>query len=65
VNVFRRFALMRHWIRDLGIPIDQLIDPDDGQHLHQSELCTAFVAQALDGLIADAVKRGTPIPPTS
>jgi hypothetical protein len=65
VNVFRRFALMRHWIRDLGVPIDQLIDSTDPQHLHQSELCTAFVAQALDVLIADAVKRGTPIPPTS
>jgi hypothetical protein len=65
VNVFRRFALMRHWIRDLGIPIDQLIDSTDQQHLHQSELCTAFVAQALDVLIADAVKRGTPIPPMS
>jgi hypothetical protein len=65
VNVFRRFALMRHWIKDLGVPIDQLIDSTDGQHLHQSELCTAFVAQALDVLIADAVKRGTPIPPTS
>jgi hypothetical protein len=65
VNVFRRFALMRHWIRDLSIPIDRLIDPDDQQHLHQSELCTAFVVQALDLLIADAVKRGTPIPPTS
>jgi hypothetical protein len=63
VNVFRRFALMRHWIKDLGIPVDQLIDPND--QLHQSELCTAVVAQALDVLIADAVKRGTPIPPTS
>jgi hypothetical protein len=63
VNVFRRFALMRHWIKDLGVPIDQLIDSKDDQHLHQSELCTAFVAQALDLLIADAVTRGTPIPP--
>lgn len=65
VNVFRRFALMRHWIKDLGIPIEQLIDPTDPQHLHQSEGCTGFMTQALDVLIADAVKRATPIPPTS
>jgi acyl-CoA thioesterase-1 len=65
VNVFRRFALMRHWIKDLGIPIEQLIDPIDPQRLHQSEECTGFVTQALDALIADAVKRATPVPPTS
>ena len=64
VNVFRRLPDAT-WIRDLGIPIDQLIDPTDPQHLHQSEPCTAFVVQALDLLIADAVKPGTPIPPTS
>jgi acyl-CoA thioesterase-1 len=60
VNVFRRFALMRHWVKDDNIPIDRLIDPIDPNHLHQSELCTAGVTQALDILIADAVKRADP-----
>lgn len=46
VNVFRRFALMRHWNRDCNIPIDQMIN--HGEHLHQSDWCTNCVAQALD-----------------
>lgn len=65
VNVFRRFALMRHWIEELGIPIDRLIHTTDPQHLHQSEECTRVVTEALDVAIADAVKRATPVPPTS
>jgi hypothetical protein len=63
VNVFRRFALMRHWIKDSNIPIEKLINPGDDRGLHQSEGCTHFIAQALDILIADAVARGNPDPP--
>jgi hypothetical protein len=61
VNIFRRFALMRHWNRDSNIPIEQMIDPTDGSHLHQSEWSTNCVARALDALIADAVARATPV----
>jgi hypothetical protein len=64
VNVFRRFALMRHWNRDCNIPIDQMINRNDGEHLHQSDWCTHCVAQALNALISDAVTRATPDIPT-
>lgn len=60
VNVFRRFALMRHWHKDCDTPIDQMIDPTDPSHLHQSDWCTDCVATALDTLIADAVARAYP-----
>jgi hypothetical protein len=65
VNVFRRFALMRHWNRDRNIPIDQMITNDDGLNLHQSEWCTNCVVQALDSLIADATARAYPVAPTN
>jgi hypothetical protein len=61
VNVFRRFALMRHWNKDRDIDIDQMINPADPQHLHQSDWCTNCVTQALDASIADAVARATPV----
>jgi hypothetical protein len=64
VNVFRRFALMRHWNRDCNIPIDQMINRNDREHLHQSDWCTHWVAQAVDALISDAVTRATPDIPT-
>jgi hypothetical protein len=64
VNVFRRFALMRHWNRDDKIPMDQMITNDDGKNLHQSDWCTNCVVQALDTLIADATARAYPVIPT-
>jgi hypothetical protein len=63
VNVFRRFALMRHWNKDCDIPIDLMINRDDGTHLHQSDWCTNCVVQALDALIADAAARAYPAIP--
>ena len=65
VNVFRRFALMRHWNKDCDIPIEQMIDSTDPNHLHQSEWCTGCVVTALDALIAEAVVRAYPPVPTS
>jgi acyl-CoA thioesterase-1 len=59
VNVFRRFALMRHWVKDDKISPDLLISPDG---LHQTEWSTNCVAQALDIVIAEAVARGNPEP---
>jgi len=61
VNVFRRFALMRHWVKDGNIPIDQLINPID--HLHQSDGCTECMTKALAAVIAEAIARGDPDPP--
>jgi hypothetical protein len=65
INVFRRFALMRHWNKDRNIPIDQMINRDDEKHLHQSDWCTNCVVQALDQLIADATARAFPVIPDS
>jgi hypothetical protein len=59
VNVFRRFALMRHWVKDDKIAPDLLIGSDG---LHQTDWSTGCVAQALDALIAEAVARGNPDP---
>jgi GDSL-like Lipase/Acylhydrolase family len=64
VNVFRRFALMRHWNRDRHIPFELMINQTDGQHLHQSDWCTHCVVEALGALISDAVARATPLTPT-
>ena len=60
-NVFRRFALMRHWNRDRGISTDQMISPDG---LHQTEWSTNCLANALDALVSDATARAYPVIPT-
>jgi hypothetical protein len=62
VNVFRRFALMRHWNKDDNIPFGQMINTTD--NLHQTDWSTNCVTQALEGLIADAAARATPVIPT-
>jgi acyl-CoA thioesterase-1 len=54
VNVFRRFALMRRWCVEDGIPIEELIDPTDGDQLHMSDWATNCVTQALFGTIVGA-----------
>jgi len=43
VNVFRRFALMKQWVRD-GVSIEVL---DDGEKLHTGEWATRCSTQAL------------------
>lgn len=57
VDVFRRFALMKRWTVDDGIPIADLINPHDPARLHQSEWATACGAQALAEAIMEAVRR--------
>jgi lysophospholipase L1-like esterase len=52
VNVFRRFALMKQWVRD-GISIEIL---DDGEKLHTGEWATRCVTQALYEAIVQAVQ---------
>jgi hypothetical protein len=52
VNLFRRFALMERWVVEDGVPIDELIDPTDGDRLHMSDWATNCMSQALFGAIA-------------
>jgi hypothetical protein len=52
VNLFRRFALMERWVVQGGVPIDELIDPTDGDRLHMSDWATNCMSQALFGAIA-------------
>lgn len=54
VNVFRRFALMRHWREDDNTSFAQMIDPADGDQLHQSDWSTRCVVQALTSAIVNA-----------
>jgi acyl-CoA thioesterase-1 len=56
VNVFRRFALMRRWCVDGGIPIAELIDPTDQTQLHMSDWATNCVTRALYGAIKGALQ---------
>jgi acyl-CoA thioesterase I len=64
VNLFRRFAPMRRWCRDGGIPIAELIDPTDPDQLHMSDWAPNCVTQALAGAIIGApqarVRPGAP-----
>jgi hypothetical protein len=55
VNVFQRWALMRHWHVQNGVSFDQLLDPTDRPDmLHQSDWSTLQVSQALCKAITDA-----------
>jgi hypothetical protein len=55
VNLFRRWALMRHWHVHNNVGLDQLFDPtDDQDKLHQSDWSTFRVSKALCEAIAQA-----------
>src|SRR5712664_3172267 len=55
VNLFRRWALMRHWHVHNNIGFVRLLDPtDDQQKLHQSDWSTQRTAQALREAITTA-----------
>jgi esterase/lipase superfamily enzyme len=58
VNVFHRWALMRHWHVHNNIGLDRFIDPTDPDKLHMSDWCTDGVTQALTAAITDAVGSG-------
>jgi acyl-CoA thioesterase I len=47
VNVFRRFALMQHWVDVDQIPMEELVRPGDPDRLHTSEWATGCVSAAL------------------
>jgi hypothetical protein len=48
------YPSMQHWHESDDIPFAQMIDPTDGDQLHQSDWSTNGVAQALTGAIVDA-----------
>jgi hypothetical protein len=61
VNVFHRWALMRHWHVHNGISFERMLDPTDGDRLHQSDASTQRVSRGL----CDAIIRAAKIPPPS
>jgi GDSL-like Lipase/Acylhydrolase family len=54
VNLFRRWALMRHWHIHNDIALDRMFDPTDSDKLHQSDWSTRRVSQALCQAITGA-----------
>ena len=54
VNLFRRWALMRHWYEFNGTGPDQMIDTTDPDKLHQNDWSTLRVSLALCEAIATA-----------
>ena len=54
VNVFHRFAVMRHWREVLGIPFETFLSRDE---LHMNDWSYACVARALGDAIAEAATR--------
>ncbi len=54
VNLFQRWALMRHWHVYNQASFEQLVAPDDGLLLHQSDWSTVHVARALRSAILKA-----------
>lgn len=57
VNLFQRWALMRHWHVYNNASFEQLLDPEDDLKLHQSNWSTMQVSLALTNSI---VKAATP-----
>jgi lysophospholipase L1-like esterase len=54
VNLFRRFALMRHWHQVERMPFETFLSPDE---LHMNDFSYACVARALGGAISEALTR--------
>ncbi|MDQ2083314.1 SGNH/GDSL hydrolase family protein [Xanthobacteraceae bacterium Astr-EGSB] len=54
VDLFRRFAAMRHWHKQEGIPFSVFITPDD---LHMNDWGYACVARLMAGAISEAINR--------
>jgi hypothetical protein len=57
VNLFRRFELMEGWHTVERIPIDRMVNPGDGDRLHDSDWATQKISEALYGLIIAEVAR--------
>jgi hypothetical protein len=61
VNVFRRFDLMEHWVLADGIPIEELVRPNDDLKLHMSDWATGCVTKALH----EAIQQKVETPPST
>ncbi len=55
VNLFRRWALMRHWHVHNGISFERMLDRTDGDKLHQSDCSTLRFSAALCDAIVKAL----------
>jgi hypothetical protein len=55
VNVFHRWALMRHWHVQNNIGFDRMLDPTDPDRLHQSDASTLRLSRGLCNTIMKAV----------
>jgi lysophospholipase L1-like esterase len=56
VNLFERFALMRHWREREGLAFETFVSPDE---LHMNDWSYSCLAKALTGAIAEAALRPT------
>lgn len=56
VDLFRRFAVMRHWRQVARIPFEAFISPDE---LHMNDWSYGCLARLLGGAIAEAATRST------
>lgn len=56
VDLFRRFAVMRHWRQVARIPFEAFISPDE---LHMNDWSYGCLAKLLAGAIAEAATRST------
>jgi hypothetical protein len=55
VDVFRRWALMRHWHVHNGISFERMLDPTDHEKLHQGDASTLRFSIALREAIVKAL----------
>jgi lysophospholipase L1-like esterase len=62
INVFRRFAIMRHWREKQGIAFESFVSADG---LHMNDWSYACVAKLLAVTIADAVTRAPTVAGTT
>jgi hypothetical protein len=62
VDLFRRFALMRHWHEVDGMPFEAFVSPDG---LHMNDWSYSCFAKALAAAIADAATRSMTLPISS
>jgi hypothetical protein len=58
VNLFRRWALIRHWHVHNNVSLDRFFDPTDPDKLHQSDWSTLQFAKALCGAITRSPPAG-------
>lgn len=56
-NVFRRFDLMRRWHVAENRSFESMIDPSDGDRLHQSDWSAQRIGQVLCEVIVEAATR--------